>query len=141
MNSKLYKLRLMAAAALTLMMTMMVLTACTSDNDDNPTPQPTDGKALVGTWVSDLTGKTHTMWTYGKAWNVWTFNADGTGVCDVYFTSNVDFVGAGNLWNSNINAGYEQCTFHKLTGWGNWLHINTGLPWGNPTSGGGGLAE
>jgi hypothetical protein len=79
---------LMAAAALTLMMTMMVLTACTSDNDDNPTPQPTDGKALVGTWVSDLTGKTHTMWTYGKAWNVWTFNADGTGVCDVYFTSN-----------------------------------------------------
>ena len=79
---------LMAAAALTLMMTMMVLTACTSDNDDNPTPQPTDGKTLVGTWVSDLTGKTHTMWTYGKAWNVWTFNADGTGVCDVYFTSN-----------------------------------------------------
>ena len=78
---------LMAAAALTLMMTMMVLTACTSDNDD-PTPQPTDGKALVGTWVGDLTGKTHTMWTYGKAWNVWTFNADGTGVCDVYFTSN-----------------------------------------------------
>ena len=69
---------LMAAAALTLMMTMMVLTACTSDNDDNPTPQPTDGKALVGIWVSDLTGKTHTMWTYGKAWNVWTFNADGT---------------------------------------------------------------
>ena len=78
----------MAAAALTLMMTMMVLTACTSDNDDNPTPKPTDGSALVGTWVGDLTGKTHTMWTYGKAWNVWTFNADGTGVCDVYFTSN-----------------------------------------------------
>jgi len=78
----------MAAAALTLMMTMMVLTACTSDNDDNPTPQPTDSKALVGTWVGDLSGKTHTMWTYGKAWNVWTFNADGTGVCDVYFTSN-----------------------------------------------------
>ena len=75
---------LMTAAALTLMMTMMVLTACTSDND-NPTPQPTDGKALVGTWVSDLTGKTHTMWTYGKAWNVWTFNSDSTGVSDLYF--------------------------------------------------------
>lgn len=28
-----------------------------------------------------------------------------------------------------------------LTGWGNFLRINTGLPWGNPTSGGGGLAE
>jgi hypothetical protein len=52
-----------------------------------------------------------------------------------------DYVGTGALWNSNIGAGYEQCTFHKLTGWGNWLHINTGLPWGNPTSGGGGLAE
>ena len=79
---------MMAAAALTLMMTMMVLTACTSDNDDNTTPQPTEGSALVGTWVGDLSGKTHTMWTYGKAWNVWTFNDDGTGVCDVYFTSN-----------------------------------------------------
>ncbi len=44
-------------------------------------------------------------------------------------------------WNCNINEGYEQCTFHKLTGWGNWLRTNTGLPWGNPTSGGGGLAE
>ena len=65
----------------------VVLTSCT-DKYDNPTPQPTDDKALVGTWVGDLTGKTHTMWTYGKAWNVWTFNADGTGVCDVYFTSN-----------------------------------------------------
>ena len=79
---------MMAAAAFCCVMTMTVLTACTSDNDDNPTPKPTDGSALVGTWVSDLTGKTHTMWTYGKAWNVWTFNADGTGVCDVYFTSN-----------------------------------------------------
>ena len=79
---------MMAAAALTLMMTMMVLTACTSDNDDNPVVNPNDPKALVGTWVGDLSGKTHTLWTYGKAWNVWTFNADGTGVCDVYFTSN-----------------------------------------------------
>ena len=84
---------LMAAAALTLMMTMTVLTACTSDNDDNPVVNPTDPKALVGTWVGDLSGKTHTLWTYGKAWNVWTFNADGTGVCDVYFTSNDQPVG------------------------------------------------
>ena len=52
-----------------------------------------------------------------------------------------DFIGYGNQWDSNIKEGYEQCTFHKLTGWGNWLHTNTGLPWGNPTSGGGGLAE
>jgi len=55
-----------------------------------------------------------------------------------------DFVGAaGNPfgWIGNIGEGYEQSTFHKLTGWGNWLRINTGQPWGNPTSGGGGLAE
>lgn len=54
---------------------------------------------------------------------------------------NFDFVGAGMPYISNIRDGYEQCTFHKLTGWGNFLRINTGLPWGNPTSGGGGLAE
>lgn len=52
-----------------------------------------------------------------------------------------DYVGAGNPYNSNIRESYEQSTFHKLTGWGNWLSINTGLPWGNPTSGGGGRAE
>ena len=54
---------------------------------------------------------------------------------------NFDYTGAaGNPWNwkCNIGGGYEQCTFHKLTGWGNFLRINTGLPWGNPTSGGGG---
>lgn len=57
---------------------------------------------------------------------------------------NYDYVGAaGNPWNwnCNIGPGYEQSTFHKLTGWGNWLKINTCQPWGNPTSGGGGLAE
>ena len=68
-------------------MTILVLgfTACTSDNDDNPMTNPADPKALVGTWVGDLSGRTHSLWNYGKAWNVWTFRADGTGVCDVYF--------------------------------------------------------
>ena len=54
---------------------------------------------------------------------------------------NFDFIGAGADFKSNIGAGYEQCTFHKLTGWGNFLRINNGLPWGNPTSGGGGPIE
>ena len=76
---------LMAVAALMLMMTTMVLTSCTSDNDDTSMPNPTDGSALVGTWVGDLTGKTPAMWSYGKAWNVWTFQADGTGASDVFF--------------------------------------------------------
>ncbi len=54
---------------------------------------------------------------------------------------NFDFIGAGADFKSNIGAGYEHCTFHKLTGWGNFLRINNGLPWGNPTSGGGGPIE
>ena len=38
----------------------------------------------------------------------------------------------------NFAQGYEQTTFHKLTGWGNWLRTNQQLLWGNPTSDGGG---
>ena len=38
----------------------------------------------------------------------------------------------------NFDQGYEQTTFHKLTGWGNWLRTNQQLLWGNPTSDGGG---
>ena len=69
---------------MTVAIMMLGFTAC-SDNDDTPTTNPTDPKALVGTWVGDLTGKTFSIWSYGKAWNVWMFNADGTGVCDTYF--------------------------------------------------------
>ena len=54
---------------------------------------------------------------------------------------NFDFIGAGADIKSNIGTSYEQCTFHKLTGWGDFLRINNGLPWGNPTSGGGGPIE
>lgn len=69
---------------MTMVIVMLGFTACTG-NDDNPITNPTDPKALVGTWVSDLSGKTFSLWNYGKAWNVWTFNADGTGVSDLYF--------------------------------------------------------
>ena len=37
-----------------------------------------------------------------------------------------------------FDQGYEQTTFHKLTGWGNWLRTNQQLLWGNPHSDGGG---
>ena len=70
------------AAVLCCAMTITVFTACT-DNDDNQTAP----KILEGTWIGDLTGKTFSLWNYGKTWNVWTFNADGTGVCDAYFMS------------------------------------------------------
>ena len=36
----------------------------------------------------------------------------------------------------NINDGYEQTTFHQMTGWGKWLDTNQKNPRGNPTSGG-----
>ena len=38
----------------------------------------------------------------------------------------------------NFDQGYEQTTFHKQTGWGNWLRTNQQQLWGNPTSDGGG---
>jgi hypothetical protein len=75
------------AAAVTLLMTMTVPTSCALDNGDNPVTKPTDPKALLGTWVSDISGHTKSLWNYGKAWNAWKFNDDGTGVCDVYFTA------------------------------------------------------
>ena len=54
---------------------------------------------------------------------------------------NYDYIGNGSEAKSNIGTGYEQCTFHKLTGWGNFLRINNGQPWGNPTCGGGGAIK
>ena len=38
----------------------------------------------------------------------------------------------------NFDQGYEQTTFHKQTGWGNWLRTNQQQLWGNPTSDGAG---
>jgi hypothetical protein len=36
---------------------------------------------------------------------------------------------------------YEQCDFHKITGWGNWLRINEQPLNHNPQCGGGGPLE
>lgn len=54
------------------------------------------------------------------------------------FDYTYDFIAAGNPYRSNLQPSYEQCTFHKRTGWGNWLITNTCRPWGNPYNGGGG---
>jgi hypothetical protein len=59
----------------------------TSCNDDITPPGYKD---LGGTWVSDISGNTFSIWNYGKSWNVWTFDADGTGVCDVFFLAGED---------------------------------------------------
>lgn len=37
----------------------------------------------------------------------------------------------------NFQDGYEQCSFHKYTGWGNWLNLNQQAMDGNPRSGDG----
>ncbi len=42
---------------------------------------------------------------------------------------------------NNYNVGYEQCDFHKLTGWGRWLNMNQQVPNSNPQQGGGGKLE
>ena len=42
---------------------------------------------------------------------------------------------------NNFNVGYEQCDFHKLTGWGNWLNMNRQVLNSNPQNGGGGKLD
>lgn len=41
----------------------------------------------------------------------------------------------------NFNEGYEQCSFHKYTGWGNWLGMNEQSLDSNPQNKGGGLLK
>ena len=67
-------------------MTLAAVLCCTAlFTSCNKDTAPAGFKDLSGTWVTDLSGKTMSIWNYGKAWNAWTFNADGTGVCDVFF--------------------------------------------------------
>lgn len=55
---------------------------------------------------------------------------------NIIYTAN--FIGFYPNALCNFDEGYEQTTFHKLTGWGNWLRTNQQQLWGNPTSDGGG---
>jgi len=69
-----------------------VFTSCSSDNDDNPSPESGANSELVGQWYSDVSGATYAAWTYGKAWQQMEFNADGTGVTNIYYLNNDDAV-------------------------------------------------
>ena len=40
-------------------------------------------------------------------------------------------------WPKNFDEGYEQCDFHRLTGWGNRLRMNQQRLDSNPENGGG----
>ena len=57
---------------------------------------------------------------------------------DIYVN---DFKSWNTLIEYNYNEGYEQCDFHKLTGWGNWLNMNQQSVDSNPETGGGGKLE
>lgn len=43
-----------------------------------------------------------------------------------------------DAYQGEYSYGYEQCAFHKETGWGDWLNINEQKMDGNPRTGGGG---
>ena len=53
-------------------------------------------------------------------------------------TYKLNLKAADSPYLCSFDEGYEQTTFHKLTGWGNWLRTNQHYLWGNPTSNGGG---
>ena len=57
---------------------------------------------------------------------------------DIYVN---DFKSWNTLLEYNYNEGYEQCDFHKLTGWGRWLNMNQQSVDSNPETGGGGKLE
>ena len=52
-----------------------------------------------------------------------------------------DYKSVNPLVENNINESYEQCDFHKLTGWGDWLNMNLQSLDSNPEVGGGGMLE
>jgi hypothetical protein len=57
---------------------------------------------------------------------------------DVYVN---DYKSANPLVENNIDESYEQCDFHQLTGWGDWLNMNLQSLDSNPETGGGGILE
>lgn len=57
----------------------------------------------------------------------------------LYYT--YDYKSVNPSYLCNYDEGYEQCGFHKYTGWGNWLRMNEQRLNLNPQSGGGGPLE
>ena len=76
-------------------MTMAVMIACTSDNDDKLAPGV--DKKIVGTWFSDVSGKTYAKWNYGKTWQNTEFKADGTGSTRIYYTMDDKAIGCEKI--------------------------------------------
>ena len=80
------KILMTLAAVLCCAMNMQMLTSCSVENSDNPAGDPTHDNAIVGSWYADTTNKTFALWNYGPAMHKMTFNADGTGSFDTFYT-------------------------------------------------------
>lgn len=78
------KILMTFAAVFCCLMTMTVLIACSS-NEDNPSGDPVMESGIVGSWCTDLTGRTFALWNYGPALNSLTLRADGTGEINTYY--------------------------------------------------------
>jgi len=78
------------AAAFCCVMIIAVLTAC-SENDDNPSSEGNSG--IVGTWYSNVSGKTFSKWNYGETWQTTEFKSDLTGSTHIYYTLEDNAIG------------------------------------------------
>ena len=73
--------------AVTLICGASFLAACSdSDNATDPTTG-IDGK-IIGTWYTNVSGKTYAKWNYGETWQNTEFKADGTGSTRIYYMLN-----------------------------------------------------
>jgi len=90
------KILMTLAAVLCCVITMPILTSCTSDNNDVPAGDPSHDKAIVGSWCVDNTNRTFPLWNYGPAMHKMTFNADGTGSFDTFYTMDGEAIGRDN---------------------------------------------
>jgi len=72
---------------------LSVFTACSSDDDAAAEPTGGVDSRIVGSWYSDVSGKTYAKWNYGETWQNTEFKADGTGSTRIYYTLGGDAVG------------------------------------------------
>ena len=131
----------MLAAILVIICGACVITCCDSE-DDNPVVSPTDDSSQFVT-LSEAFVHYADVSTNEQHLDHYTLSVCLTN--NTFYTANaaelplVEYFAPNHL--CNFDQGYEQTTFHKLTGWGNWLRTNQQLVWGNPTSNGGGPLE
>lgn len=92
------------AAFLCCILTASVLSSCSKDKDDDNDPGTNPGKdkdttrqeesaTIVGSWFTDISGKTAAKWNYGTTWQNTEFKEDGTGSTQIYYTYEDEVIG------------------------------------------------